>query len=105
MAALGVVLPMPMSPVPKTSVARPVRSATSMPASTERTASSRVIAGPRAMFCVPGAMRLEMILPAVGQRAQIAGHAHVHDDHARPDDARQGVDARAAVTNCGPSAA
>ena len=60
MAALGVVLAMPMSPVPKRSVPGERLSAISIPASTLNTASSRLMAGPSAMLPVPARMRLEI---------------------------------------------
>ncbi len=63
-AVEGVVLAMPMSPVPNRSVSSASDWATSMPASMAATACSRVMAGPRAMLAVPGPTLFETILPA-----------------------------------------
>ena len=71
-ALLGVVLPIPMSPVPKTSTVRAAFRAMSMPASTARTASSRLMAGPSAMFRVPGPIRRETIFPAAASSLRSA---------------------------------
>ena len=63
-ALLGVVFPIPMSPVPKTSTEEAALRAQSIPASTARIAFFRLMAGPRAMFFVPGPIRRETIFPA-----------------------------------------
>ena len=86
-----------MSPVPKTSVVSARASTISMPASTARIAWSRVIAGPRAMFCVPGPSRLETILPWRTRSSRPACHAHVDDHHLGAGDAGQRVDPRQAA--------
>ncbi|MBA7712130.1 hypothetical protein ES703_121100 [subsurface metagenome] len=60
MAALGVVLPIPMSPTPTMSSPLATSSfITSMPASIARSASSRLIAAPLAILPVPEAIFLE----------------------------------------------
>ena len=57
-AAAGVVFAMPMSPVTRQRCPAPTSSpATSMPTSTARRASSRLIAGPAVMSAVPAATR------------------------------------------------
>ena len=64
-ALLGVVLAIPISPVAKRSMESFNENATSMPASMEAMACSRVMAGPVCMLAVPEATRLEMILPSL----------------------------------------
>ena len=63
MAVLGVVLPIPISPVPKMSTSGASVLATSTPASTAMTAWVRLMAGPRRILAVPLPIFLERMAP------------------------------------------
>ena len=68
MAEDGVVFPMPMSPVPMISRPSWYFSTSSMPARIACSASSRVMAGPTAMFFVPWATFL-ISRPSAGSKS------------------------------------
>ena len=88
MALAAVVFPMPISPVPARS--RPAArsaSTSAMPASTAASISSRVIAGPRVMLRVPGAIRIDRSAgwaasgPATPRSATTTSRARLAGEH------------------------
>ncbi len=104
MMLADVVLPMPISPTPRSSVPSATsNSAIRRPTPTDRQASSRVIAGPvlRSAVPAPDAGRDEPGARAGVHRWDGRGDAHVHDDDLGLDRAGEHIDGGAAAEEVG----